>query len=49
VTRRSLGGRQFFEPASVRALPALLRVLDQRERKGVGLDTLLGQTQSVLV
>ena len=38
-----------FEPASVRALPALLRVLDQREWKSVGLDTLLGETQSVRV
>jgi peptidoglycan/xylan/chitin deacetylase (PgdA/CDA1 family) len=32
-----------FEPASVRALPELLRLLDEREWRSVGLDTLLGQ------
>ena len=31
-----------FEPASVRALPELLRLLDEREWRSVGLDTLLG-------
>jgi len=30
-----------FEPASVRALPELLRLLDEREWRSVGLDTLL--------
>jgi hypothetical protein len=30
-----------FEPASVRALPELLRLLDDREWTSVGLDTLL--------
>ena len=30
-----------FEPASVRALPDVLRVLDDREWTSVGLDTLL--------
>ncbi len=33
-----------FEPASVRALPALLRLLDDRDLTSVGLDTLLEQT-----
>ena len=32
-----------FEPASVRALPELLRLLDDREWTSVGLDTLLDQ------
>jgi hypothetical protein len=32
-----------FEPASVRALPALLRLLDDRDWTSVGLDTLLDQ------
>jgi peptidoglycan-N-acetylglucosamine deacetylase len=32
-----------FEPASVRALPDLLRLLDDREWTSVGLDTLLDQ------
>jgi len=32
-----------FEPASVRALPELLRLLDEREWRSVGLDTLLAQ------
>jgi len=31
-----------FEPASVRALPELLRLLDDRDWTSVGLDTLLG-------
>jgi hypothetical protein len=31
-----------FEPASVRALPDLLRLLDERQWRSVGLDTLLG-------
>jgi peptidoglycan/xylan/chitin deacetylase (PgdA/CDA1 family) len=31
-----------FEPASIRALPEVLRVLDEREWRSVGLDTLLG-------
>jgi hypothetical protein len=30
-----------FEPASVRALPELLRLLDEREWTSVGVDTLL--------
>jgi peptidoglycan/xylan/chitin deacetylase (PgdA/CDA1 family) len=33
--------RDDFEPASVRALPDLLRLLDAREWTSVGLDTLL--------
>jgi peptidoglycan/xylan/chitin deacetylase (PgdA/CDA1 family) len=32
-----------FEPASVRALPELLRLLDEREWSSVGLDTLLDE------
>ena len=32
-----------FEPASIRALPVLLRLLDDREWTSVGLDTLLEQ------
>ena len=34
-----------FEPASVRALPELLRLLDDREWTSVGLDTLLDQPE----
>src|SRR5262245_4814383 len=34
-----------FEPASVRALPALLRLLDDRGLTSVGLDTLLDQPE----
>jgi len=33
-----------FEPASVQALPALLRLLDDRGWTSVGLDTLLDET-----
>jgi peptidoglycan/xylan/chitin deacetylase (PgdA/CDA1 family) len=33
--------RDDFEPASVRALPELLRLLDERRWTSVGLDTLL--------
>src|SRR5262245_19777519 len=37
--------RDDFEPAAVRALPELIRLLDERELTSVGLDTLLDQPE----